>query len=258
MSARYTLAEFNHAGLSPDDQCDYGPYGDPGEDAYWFACDYHEGYIDGHAEASAATGELTSLHDHGHYQHPHAFADVSHHHMLRAVCHRDECEGYPTHNIHWDGRTKPDFEVRPFVGIPFSDLDALFARPPGYEWRDDLERLVAVRGEQIVGHVAWGKHRPKVVEALEVDADGPLVEIQQLRVADLHRRAGIARQLVRDAVMDMLAAGYQPVLACSVDNGAALALYLGEGFEVSGRFIVAGKGAFYSMLLHNEKRPKAG
>ena len=45
MTARYTYAEFQAAGIEPQ-ECDGGPY--PHEDGkYWFACDYHEGWIDG-------------------------------------------------------------------------------------------------------------------------------------------------------------------------------------------------------------------
>ena len=49
MTARYTYAEFQAAGIKPQ-ECDGDPY--PHEDGkYWFACDYHEGYIDGYTEA---------------------------------------------------------------------------------------------------------------------------------------------------------------------------------------------------------------
>ncbi len=55
MTARYTRAEFAEAGLEPG-PCDGA---EVKRDAagrrilsYWFACDYHEGYIDGY-EAGA-------------------------------------------------------------------------------------------------------------------------------------------------------------------------------------------------------------
>ena len=49
MTARYTYAEFQAAGLKPQ-ECDGDPY--THEDGkYWFVCDYHEGYIDGYADA---------------------------------------------------------------------------------------------------------------------------------------------------------------------------------------------------------------
>lgn len=46
--------------------------------------------------AAASAGE----HSHGKRAHAHAHADVPHSHMLRAICHRPECEPYPTHDIH--------------------------------------------------------------------------------------------------------------------------------------------------------------
>ena len=49
MTARYTYPEFQAAGITPD-ECDGDPY--PHEDGkYWFACNYHEGYIDGFTDA---------------------------------------------------------------------------------------------------------------------------------------------------------------------------------------------------------------
>lgn len=50
--SRYTRAEFNAAGLQPNEECDGTPFNEyPGapetENSYWFPCQYHEGYIDG-------------------------------------------------------------------------------------------------------------------------------------------------------------------------------------------------------------------
>lgn len=39
-------------------------------------------------------------HLHGCRAHTHAWGSVPHTHMARAICHRPECEGCPTHNIH--------------------------------------------------------------------------------------------------------------------------------------------------------------
>lgn len=39
-------------------------------------------------------------HNHGDAVHTHAWGSVPHNHMARAVCHRIECDTYPTHNIH--------------------------------------------------------------------------------------------------------------------------------------------------------------
>jgi hypothetical protein len=38
------------------------------------------------------------------YTHAHAYPDVPHNHILRAVCSESECEGCQTHNIHSDGK----------------------------------------------------------------------------------------------------------------------------------------------------------
>ena len=50
--SRYTRADFNAAGLEPNEKCDGspfngGPFEPETEDSYWFPCQYHEGYIDG-------------------------------------------------------------------------------------------------------------------------------------------------------------------------------------------------------------------
>lgn len=39
-------------------------------------------------------------HVHGRLTHVHAWGDMPHSHMARAVCHRPECRWYPTHDIH--------------------------------------------------------------------------------------------------------------------------------------------------------------
>jgi hypothetical protein len=39
-------------------------------------------------------------HVHGRHNHDHAHSDVPHSHIMRAVCLRDECEGFHTHDIH--------------------------------------------------------------------------------------------------------------------------------------------------------------
>lgn len=39
-------------------------------------------------------------HAHGKWKHAHAHGHILHAHLLRAICHRIECEGYPTHDIH--------------------------------------------------------------------------------------------------------------------------------------------------------------
>lgn len=48
-------------------------------------------------------------HSHGgKYNHVHAFGEVSHNHMLRAICQRPECQGLPTHNIHNNDEPVPN------------------------------------------------------------------------------------------------------------------------------------------------------
>lgn len=42
----------------------------------------------------------TKTHEHGAREHTHAFADAPHVHILRAICQRRECDGWPTHDIH--------------------------------------------------------------------------------------------------------------------------------------------------------------
>jgi hypothetical protein len=39
-------------------------------------------------------------HIHGRFNHDHAHSEVPHSHIMRAVCLRDECAGFSTHNIH--------------------------------------------------------------------------------------------------------------------------------------------------------------
>lgn len=60
------------------------------------------------------------LNEHVHYEgsknevrHTHAWAATSHHHILRAICNKEECEGQETHNIHsskeeWHNRIRKD------------------------------------------------------------------------------------------------------------------------------------------------------
>jgi hypothetical protein len=43
-----------------------------------------------------------ALHQHGKTEHTHAWANVPHMHLLRAVCSRPECKDFGTHNIHAD------------------------------------------------------------------------------------------------------------------------------------------------------------
>ena len=58
MTARYTYAEFQAAGLKPK-ECDGGTFRGRSDDGveYWFACEYHEGYIDGFTDARLAEKE---------------------------------------------------------------------------------------------------------------------------------------------------------------------------------------------------------
>lgn len=49
-----------------------------------------------------------AMHEHGtggcrSYRHAHAWPEVPHSHILRAICQRPECEGCATHNIHEGG-----------------------------------------------------------------------------------------------------------------------------------------------------------
>ena len=53
MTARYTYAEFQAAGIKPQ-ECDGFPRSqtpDGTDIQYWYPCAYHEGYIDGYTEA---------------------------------------------------------------------------------------------------------------------------------------------------------------------------------------------------------------
>lgn len=64
--SRYTRADFNVAGLEPQ-ECDGfpfngGPFEPETEDSYWFPCQYHEGYIDGF---DAQRSNQTCEHDDG-------------------------------------------------------------------------------------------------------------------------------------------------------------------------------------------------
>ena len=52
--SRYIRAEYEAVGLEPND-C--GPCGTPygtGSEAYWFACPFHDGYIEGFTDALLA------------------------------------------------------------------------------------------------------------------------------------------------------------------------------------------------------------
>ena len=149
--------------------------------------------------------------------------------------------------------------VRPFEVGDTPNLCALFARPPGHEWDADLERLLIVdQGDCIVGHVAWGVPHATVSALAEtghspVSAAIDMLEIQQLFVAESHRRCGFGVRLLNAAIDAIHAADCAPVLACQMDNSAALGLYLSEGFVVGGRFVLSRAGGFYSMIqgIHN-------
>jgi hypothetical protein len=43
---------------------------------------------------------VTHHHGNTNRSHIHAWGSIPHTHMVRAICHRPECVGYPTHNIH--------------------------------------------------------------------------------------------------------------------------------------------------------------
>ena len=52
MTARYTYAEFQAAGLTPNSTCDGFPRTLYDTDLqYWNPCAYHEGYIEGYADS---------------------------------------------------------------------------------------------------------------------------------------------------------------------------------------------------------------
>jgi ribosomal protein S18 acetylase RimI-like enzyme len=145
--------------------------------------------------------------------------------------------------------------IRPFEDDFASGLDELFSAPNGRTWRTDLTRLVALGSEgQIVGHVAWGTPHPQVVQTLvnanrdSAPADDELLEIQELLVTESHRRRGLGSKLLNASIDAIRAVGRSPVLACQMDNSAALGLYLSEGFVVGGRFVLSRAGGFYSMI----------
>jgi ribosomal protein S18 acetylase RimI-like enzyme len=153
-----------------------------------------------------------------------------------------------------------DVEVRAFCDCDIPNLDLLFAVANGRTWSEDVDRLVAVGSEgQIVGHVAWGTPHPQVVQTLvnanrdSAPADDELLEIQALHVAESYRRCGLGSRLLNASIDAIRAAGRSPVLACQMDNSAALGLYLSEGFVVGGRFVLSRAGGFYSMIqeVHN-------
>ena len=43
-------------------------------------------------------------------KHDHAFPMFPHSHVMRAVCNKPMCDGFPTHNIHATPRKRPDPE----------------------------------------------------------------------------------------------------------------------------------------------------
>ena len=47
--SRYTLKEFEEAGLKPNEECDGLPFPGPSgtDELYWSPCQYHQGFIDG-------------------------------------------------------------------------------------------------------------------------------------------------------------------------------------------------------------------
>lgn len=48
-----------------------------------------------------------TAHEHGKLMHTHAYGDIAHHHMLRAICQRPECIDHPTHNMHTHAQGVP-------------------------------------------------------------------------------------------------------------------------------------------------------
>lgn len=50
--SRYTLKEFEEAGLKPNEGCDGLPFPGPSgtDESYWHPCQYHQGYIDGYID----------------------------------------------------------------------------------------------------------------------------------------------------------------------------------------------------------------
>ena len=149
--------------------------------------------------------------------------------------------------------------IRPFDDDCASGLDELFSASAPRTWGTDLGRLVAVTpDDHIIGHVSWGTPHAPVTHALAetkhslASADSEILEIQQLLVAESHRRCGVGVTLLTASVNAVHAAGCVPVLACGMDNGAALGLYFSEGFAVGGRFMLARDGGFYVMVLGDD------
>lgn len=127
---------------------------------------------------------------------------------------------------------------------------ARFMRHPGYlGW---AAHCGPHRGSQLVALVIALVHRP----AAGCD---PAAEIVTLDVHPRWRRRGLGRELLRRAAAGATARGVRRVgLHVATDNAAALALYRGEGYRVTGRapnYYGPGRDAF--AMLRQPELPAA-
>ncbi len=127
-------------------------------------------------------------------------------------------------------------------------LEAVARVNPGYPFRiarerdaldawlheaGDVTRYVAVRDGSVVGHVQVAppsQYIRTVCAELGVNADG-LVEVGRLFSDPYVVRAGIGRALLRHVSDDARAQGRDLVLLVPEHQGAAVAMYEGEGWE---------------------------
>lgn len=113
-------------------------------------------------------------------------------------------------------------------------------------------RVVAAydRVGRLVGSGGWARHRYPVLAGN--------AEIRKVMVAPDARGRGLGRAVAHALVQDAAAAGVEVLtLDCRGNNHAALALYAGLGFTVTGRrpdYIAVGDERFDQVLLHRDLR----
>jgi GNAT superfamily N-acetyltransferase len=119
------------------------------------------------------------------------------------------------------------------VFLPDGDYSSFLTRP------SSLAAWVAVRGRELVGHVALNDTTSRPVMQL-VDEDGPTrppVYVARLLVDPRSRRDGVGRHLLEHARREALSAGRSPYLDVvdTLTAAPAIALYRHDGWEEIGR-----------------------
>ncbi len=137
-------------------------------------------------------------------------------------------------------------DIRPLAAAELEAVERALARYPGkHRERLDGQRrgecvyLIAWDGDEPVGHLnlrVRGRKLPDRARRLRA------AQVEDLRVARVHRRRGVATELMQRAAAEAAAHGFRAVgLGVDIGNVPARRLYDQEGYEETGlgQFLVS-------------------